>query len=733
MEFAAGVAVTRDITLVRPLRSGAMGRVWVARHAGLGSEVAVKFMAVKLARDKAMLARFTHEAEAASQINSPHVVRILEHGTTLDGALPFIAMELLHGESLEERLEREPKPSYDTLTTILRQVGSALDAAHARGIVHRDIKPDNIFITGRSPNLLVKVLDFGMAKSVRRRDQSIVTATGVAVGTPEYMSPEQVLGAKDVDFRSDLWALGAVAYRMLTGEIPFTASTPHALFFTICKGTFTPLSAHGAPIEFEPWFRRAFQPNKEKRFGSAREMVLRFDAAVSTARLAEDDDESTQMLPPADKLRGLERLRALGPDSQTNPRYGADDSVDQLARTLDRARRDADEAIDDEDSDEDSIPTQLVNPTAAIREALAELGDPMGAPESKTALRGVPEAPASAPHSPRTATIEVDDGAVSAFDRTINSKRNPFELLDEPGSTPPGDETSEDEPPPPDESVPGLARPRPPFGSDAPIDAYPDVTDADASGPRPALASHSPDSSGARISVSARQAAALTDDAPAHPREEIARESLPANATPIASVGRRPSAALKVGALAAVVAVAAIIVTTRSPRDDAASVEAAAAHADAERPPPSPAEPRPGHGSQASAPVAEPSARPEPSGAAEAPVASGHLSILCSPQCISVRLGETLLGPSPLLRREVPAGSHRLTLVRQGMPPSAVDIEIPAGDHVSRSFSLTSDATAAPGLGPSVRPSAPPPSDDPYADEALPVAPGETPPPPLYR
>jgi len=230
MELSAGSMVTPSLRLLRPLGQGAMGSVWVAEQVDLGGHVAVKFIAAKKSRDPDTVARFNREAASAAGIDNPHVVQILEHGTTGDGT-PFLVMELLDGETLGERLVRLGTVSLQEAKEVLSQVGEALDAAHRLGIVHRDIKPDNLFLTAREFGL-VKVFDFGAAKQWQDQNDAL-TRTGVVVGTPEYMSPEQVLGTRDVDYRSDLWALAAVVYRMIVGSVPFTADTPHALFLSI--------------------------------------------------------------------------------------------------------------------------------------------------------------------------------------------------------------------------------------------------------------------------------------------------------------------------------------------------------------------------------------------------------------------------------------------------------------------------------------------------------------------
>ncbi len=387
MELAPGASVTPELSLVRPLSSGAMGAVWVARTTQ-GQEVAIKFVLAKMARDRATRLRFTREAEAAAQIVHANVVRLLQHGAAHDGT-PFITMELLEGEGLGAKLEREQRvPLYDA-AAILRQTGNALDAAHARGIIHRDIKPDNLFLVGGRVSQL-KVLDFGMAKQVRHtttdKAGSEVTATGVAVGTPDYMSPEQVLGAKDVDLRSDLWALGVVIYRSLTGRLPFSGPNPHALFFNICKGKYPPLEDHGVSPALDPWFRQALAPNKKQRFGSAREMVLRFESILRQhADQVEDGDESTHVFSMgllAETTSGLAETHdgASSASTQSLPAHTPDD-------------------IDDEVSDDDEDFATLHLDPEATRRALeglsfdptASAALPLVRPSERDRLQSIPE------------------------------------------------------------------------------------------------------------------------------------------------------------------------------------------------------------------------------------------------------------------------------------------------------------------------------------------------------
>ena len=211
----AGAMITDRVRLVRPLRRGGMGSVWVAEHVTLQSEVAVKFVsAERMADNPEAVVRFIGEASAAAQIQSPHVVKIFDQGVTDDG-VPFIVMELLRGETLRERLRRAGAMDPLEVAVLVRQLCRALAAAHRSGIIHRDIKPDNLFLLDveRDPDdsaafadsLFLKVLDFGLAKRLDV-SYSLETSTGSMVGTPSYMSPEQALGEGPV----------AVSYTHLT-------------------------------------------------------------------------------------------------------------------------------------------------------------------------------------------------------------------------------------------------------------------------------------------------------------------------------------------------------------------------------------------------------------------------------------------------------------------------------------------------------------------------------------
>ncbi|HKO91641.1 MAG TPA: serine/threonine-protein kinase, partial [Polyangiaceae bacterium] len=207
------------------LGRGGMGSVWRAEHLGFRAPVAVKLMDRGVGLDPDALARFHREAHSAATIRSPHVVQILDHGVDDISNMPFIVMELLDGETLGERLTRERTLSPERTASVIGDVCRALGRAHPAGIVHRDLKPDNVFLV-RDEQEFAKVLDFGVAKS---RPYALgvgeTTRTGSLVGTPYYMSPEQMRGAKELDSRSDLWSVAVMACECITGRRPFEGDT----------------------------------------------------------------------------------------------------------------------------------------------------------------------------------------------------------------------------------------------------------------------------------------------------------------------------------------------------------------------------------------------------------------------------------------------------------------------------------------------------------------------------
>jgi serine/threonine protein kinase len=262
--------------LLRKLGQGAMGAVWQAEHLTLRSQVAVKFIQVDTAQHAETLPRFLREAQAAASLRSPHVVQILDHG--VDDGVPYIAMELLEGETLAARLERVGHLAAGQMSRIMTQVGRAVARAHEAGIIHRDLKPDNVFLVRNDDEELVKVLDFGIAKSGDAEHLGAPlaadTRTGAIMGTPHYMSPEQTEGAKRADARSDIWSLGVVAFECLLGRRPFEAETLGGLLLAICNKPL-PIPSEIAPVPagFDAWFARACARDVRQRFTSAKEAI----------------------------------------------------------------------------------------------------------------------------------------------------------------------------------------------------------------------------------------------------------------------------------------------------------------------------------------------------------------------------------------------------------------------------------------------------------------------------
>jgi eukaryotic-like serine/threonine-protein kinase len=274
--------------LERELASGGMGSVWVARHLQLDELVAVKFMSDALPALGDARARFAREARAAALLRSPHVVAVLDHG--VDDDVPYIVMELLSGEHLGDRLKRVRRLPLREASSIAAQVGKALGRAHRAGIIHRDLKPANVFLARDEDEDIVKLLDFGIAKT-QFGDGTDTTTTDVLMGSPQYMSPEQARGQRSIDHRADLWSLGAILFRAVTGVPAFEGATAVDVIVQICTGPIPVASraAPGVPPAFDGFFRKALARERERRFSSAREMTEAFAAVVDT--LERDDPE----------------------------------------------------------------------------------------------------------------------------------------------------------------------------------------------------------------------------------------------------------------------------------------------------------------------------------------------------------------------------------------------------------------------------------------------------------
>jgi serine/threonine protein kinase len=280
--LVAGMIVAGKYELIRKIGSGAMGEVWAARHETLDEEVAIKLVLRGVDHEDGTSAesRFLLEARVAAALSrkTRHIVAVTDHGQ--DGALGYLVIELLEGESLDQRLARTGALPLEKVAPMITQIARGLSIAHGEGVVHRDLKPSNVFVTlDEDGNAVAKVLDFGIAK-LRRNQRKATHATqrGFLLGTPAYMSPEQARG-KQLDHRADVWALAVIAYHMLTGEYPFDGETGEDLFARLCR--IEPIAIRDRkpdlPQIVGDFFERAFAIRIEDRFQSALALTGAFE------------------------------------------------------------------------------------------------------------------------------------------------------------------------------------------------------------------------------------------------------------------------------------------------------------------------------------------------------------------------------------------------------------------------------------------------------------------------
>ena len=297
-----GAIVADRYRILEKLGEGGMGTVYLAEHVKMGRMSAIKVISKSLTQDADAIARFNREAANASRINHPNVCAIYDFGETEDGVI-YLAMEFIQGESLTDLINREGALAPKRAADIARQTAEALEAAHEFGIVHRDLKPDNIMITKTRGGLdLAKVVDFGIAKAAGGDEKQNVTKTGLVVGTPEYMSPEQLSGDA-VDGRSDIYSLALVFFRMLTGTLPFQADTAQEVM--IKRLTDEPLKLKDAlpegtfPVALQQIMDRALQRMPSDRYASAAEFgadIASTASAMADVAPALDVDGATQII-----------------------------------------------------------------------------------------------------------------------------------------------------------------------------------------------------------------------------------------------------------------------------------------------------------------------------------------------------------------------------------------------------------------------------------------------------
>jgi serine/threonine protein kinase len=321
-----GTVLEGAYCLTRLIGEGGMGVVYEAIQLRLNKRVAIKLLARDLATNQEVLARFHREAEITSHLGHPHLVTVIDFGTAETGE-PYLVMEYLHGEDLDHRIHRVGRLPVPTAVYIIRQVASALGAAHGQGIVHRDLKPANVFLVQASDEPdFVKVLDFGISKMKMARTR--LTRVSAVIGTPNYMSPEQATGmVEDIDHRADQWALACIAWEMLAGRTPFWAEDIGAIFYQIINLNPYPLTkvAPDLPPNLEPVLLRALAKNPNERFPSVRE----FARALETAVFGRPADVTP---PPA--FTPVPLLMSRGPNMDQTMGYDGKALVRPLAKPI---------------------------------------------------------------------------------------------------------------------------------------------------------------------------------------------------------------------------------------------------------------------------------------------------------------------------------------------------------------------------------------------------------------
>ena len=287
-KLRSGITVAGRYELGRLLGRGGMGEVWAATHVALDAKHAIKFMEPSLLAEHdadTVLDRFEEEARATSAISrlSRHVVSVSDYGKH-DG-IPYLVMEHLDGESLEAHMVREKCFPPARVAQILEQICLGVAQAHKAKLIHRDLKPANVFICkDEVGGLLVKVLDFGLVRSTSQGDKRL-TKRGIAVGTPNYMSPEQARAHPNMDEQCDYWSMAVLAYEMLTSKSPWVGETMQDVLVAVCRSEFLPVSEVKPELgkHFDAFFARAFQRKAENRFPTGDALTAAFRNSVAAA------------------------------------------------------------------------------------------------------------------------------------------------------------------------------------------------------------------------------------------------------------------------------------------------------------------------------------------------------------------------------------------------------------------------------------------------------------------
>jgi eukaryotic-like serine/threonine-protein kinase len=275
------------------LSEGGMGTVYRGTHVMMDKTVAVKVLRPSLAADEKIVARFSREARAASRINHPHALSVTDFGEDENGVV-FLVMEYLDGKTLKEVIRHEGPMALGRVVEIIKQVGDALNEAHGQGVVHRDLKSDNIMLITATAGDYAKVLDFGIAK-IKERDgayDTALTSPDLVIGTPQYMSPEQCSQAPDIDARSDIYSLGIIIFEMLVGHVPFTGDSPTVIMLKQMQQAPPSLATErpDVPAPVGTVVNRALQKRPEQRYETVCELVEDLTIAAGMEPVATPSD-----------------------------------------------------------------------------------------------------------------------------------------------------------------------------------------------------------------------------------------------------------------------------------------------------------------------------------------------------------------------------------------------------------------------------------------------------------
>jgi serine/threonine-protein kinase len=419
-----GIVVAETYEITRLLGQGGMGAVWEAKHLRLpGKRVVVKVLLFG-ATDATVLARFRREAEIGSRLGHPNIVQVIDFNTLPDGT-PYIVLELLQGESLASRLLRGPL-HLEQVKSIVTQVGSALAAAHREGVVHRDLKPDNVFLCptdlGGEVRDVVKVLDFGISKI--RGSNTVLTQDAALLGTPQYMAPEQATGRNDeIDARTDVFAFGAMTFEMLAGKAPFTGDTLAAVIHSIVYAPTPPLAeqapAKDVPPAIVAAIERALEKNRDARFPDVNSFVKAVTSrSLATAPTVAGSEKITRQDPNAP----TERIPR--PEPSRTPVFVAFGIavVAAVAFTVWKVKpRDPEDAVlpqqtstSTSTSTSTPTPTQVAKPpsnTNTPTPTPAEKADPPKADEAKAEAEPAKPPAKETPRAPKSASAPKETGA----------------------------------------------------------------------------------------------------------------------------------------------------------------------------------------------------------------------------------------------------------------------------------------------------------------------------------